>query len=114
MRFEALPGSTLPDQLREAGYDVTEIGTTQRILSHAVEDKFVIGTGGELELADWRSLAIKLTVAAVASGSRFGAPMHCHELHPCHRAAPLHSPTEVLGRATRSAALWIGDFCHLH
>ena len=31
MRFEALPGSTLADQLRAAGYDVTEIGTTERI-----------------------------------------------------------------------------------
>ncbi|MBR1298543.1 hypothetical protein [Bradyrhizobium sp. AUGA SZCCT0042] len=51
MRFESLPGSTLPDELRAAGYEVTEIGTTQRILPHAVEQRFVVGAGGELELA---------------------------------------------------------------
>jgi len=33
MRFEALPGSTLPDQLRASGYAVTETGHTQRILA---------------------------------------------------------------------------------
>src|ERR1700730_5525340 len=50
MRFEALPGSPLPDQLRDNGYLVSEIGTTQRILPHAIEDKYVIGAGGDLEL----------------------------------------------------------------
>jgi hypothetical protein len=50
-RFEALPGSPLPDQLRDNGYEVSEVGTTQRILPHAIEDKYVIGTGGVLELA---------------------------------------------------------------
>jgi hypothetical protein len=51
MRFEALPGSTMPAELRQAGYEVTEIGSTQRILPHVIEQKFTIGTGGELELA---------------------------------------------------------------
>jgi hypothetical protein len=50
MTFEALPGSPLADQLRDNGYEVTEIGTTQRILPHAIEDKYVIGAGGDLEL----------------------------------------------------------------
>jgi hypothetical protein len=45
MRFEALPGSTLADQLRAAGYDVTEIGTTERILPHSIEQRFVLGAG---------------------------------------------------------------------
>lgn len=44
-------GSPLPDQLRDTGYDVTVIGQTQRILPHAIEQKFVIGAGGVLELA---------------------------------------------------------------
>jgi hypothetical protein len=51
IRFKAVPSPPLPDQLRAAGYEVTEIGTTQRILAHAVEQKFVIGTSGSLELA---------------------------------------------------------------
>jgi hypothetical protein len=51
MRLEALPGSTLPDELRARGYQVTEVGTAQRIIPHGIEQKFVIGAGGELELA---------------------------------------------------------------
>jgi len=49
--MQCLPGSTLPDELRDAGYTVVEIGTTQRILAHAIQQKFVIGAGGEMELA---------------------------------------------------------------
>lgn len=49
--LECLPGSPLPDQLRAAGYLVTETGTTQRILPHAIEQRFVVGAGGDLELA---------------------------------------------------------------
>jgi hypothetical protein len=37
--------------LRQAGHEVTETGTTQRILPHAIVQNFVIGAGGELELA---------------------------------------------------------------
>jgi len=33
------------------GYDVTETGATQRILPTAIVQNFVIGTGGEMELA---------------------------------------------------------------
>jgi hypothetical protein len=50
MRFEALPGSPLPDQLRDNGYLVSETGTSQRILAHAIENKYVVGAGGVLEL----------------------------------------------------------------
>jgi hypothetical protein len=31
MRFEAVPGSTLPDDLRAKGYEVTPAGSTMRI-----------------------------------------------------------------------------------
>jgi hypothetical protein len=34
--IEALPGSTLPDELRAAGYDVREIGQGERILPAAI------------------------------------------------------------------------------
>jgi hypothetical protein len=46
MRFEALPGSPLPDQLRDTGYDVTVIGQTQRILPHAVVEELVAHADG--------------------------------------------------------------------
>ncbi len=36
MRFEAVPGSPLPDDLRALGYVVTLVGTTQRIIPHAI------------------------------------------------------------------------------
>jgi hypothetical protein len=49
--METLVGSPLPDELRRAGYEVTEIDTTQRILTHAVVQDFVIGAGGQMELA---------------------------------------------------------------
>lgn len=34
MRFEARPGSSLPDELRKAGYEVTRVGETMRIVPH--------------------------------------------------------------------------------
>jgi hypothetical protein len=47
--IECLPGSTLPDELRKVGYDVTEIGEGKRILPTAIVEKFVTRAGGELE-----------------------------------------------------------------
>jgi hypothetical protein len=49
--IDCLPSSPLPEKLRKMGYTVTETGQAQRILSHAVVDRYVIGAGGELELA---------------------------------------------------------------
>ena len=34
--------------MRQAGYEVTKVGTTQRIIPIAISQKFVIGDGGEL------------------------------------------------------------------
>ncbi len=36
MRFEAAPGSALPDDLRALGYVVTPVGTTQRIVPNDI------------------------------------------------------------------------------
>jgi hypothetical protein len=47
--IECLPGSTLPDELRKAGYDVTEIGEGERILPTAIVEKFVARADGEFE-----------------------------------------------------------------
>ena len=48
MRIECLLGSTLPDELRAAGYDVSRIGEGERILPTATVEKFVAGAGGAL------------------------------------------------------------------
>jgi len=47
MTFDALPGSPLPDQLRVLGYDVV-VGTTERILPHAVPQRFEVAPDGML------------------------------------------------------------------
>src|SRR4051812_27198365 len=39
---------TLPDELRALGYDVTEIGQTQRILPHAIAEELVTTPSGAL------------------------------------------------------------------
>jgi hypothetical protein len=36
----------VPDQLRDAGYDVTEIGQTQRMLPHAMVEELVTHADG--------------------------------------------------------------------
>jgi hypothetical protein len=46
---ECLPGSTLPDELRTAGYDVTEMGEGERILPTVIVEQFVLRADGELE-----------------------------------------------------------------
>jgi hypothetical protein len=47
--FETLPDSTLPADLRKAGYDVTEIGEGERILPNAIEQRMAMNANGELE-----------------------------------------------------------------
>ncbi len=41
MRFDALVGSPLPDQLRDLGYVVTRTGESKRILPHAMRIEVV-------------------------------------------------------------------------
>jgi hypothetical protein len=46
--FECLPGSTLPAELRELGYDVREIGEGERIRPTAIVERFVRNADGTL------------------------------------------------------------------
>ena len=46
--LECLPASLLPDELRNLGYHVREIGAGQRIVPTAIAEQFVIGADGEL------------------------------------------------------------------
>ena len=47
--IECLPGSTLPAELRKAGYDITELDEGERILPAAIVEKFTRRADGELE-----------------------------------------------------------------
>lgn len=49
VRMECLPGSTLPEELRKMGYEVTEIGEGERILPTAITERLAIGADGQLE-----------------------------------------------------------------
>lgn len=46
---ECLPGSALPEQLRDLGHDVAHIGDGERILHSAIKQQFANGPDGELE-----------------------------------------------------------------
>jgi hypothetical protein len=48
MRFEALPGSALPDELRKLGYIVVPTGTTERILPMAIKQAMTMSSSGAL------------------------------------------------------------------
>ena len=48
MNFDALVGSALPSQLTTLGYSVEKIGESQRILPHAVAQRFEVSSSGAL------------------------------------------------------------------
>lgn len=48
--FDALPGSALPDKLREIGFIVQKTGDSQRILAGCVVEQFTRRADGSLEL----------------------------------------------------------------
>lgn len=43
--MDCLPGSTLPTELAKAGFDVEEIGESQRILPHAITETVITEEG---------------------------------------------------------------------
>lgn len=47
--METLEGSSLPDDIRALGYRVTEIGEGQRILAHAIVERFTTRADGAFE-----------------------------------------------------------------
>ena len=60
--IEALPGSTLPADLRGIGYNITETGTTERILPNAVV---------EMVLTEGSTVPIKMVHAGICKVKRF-------------------------------------------
>jgi hypothetical protein len=73
-----LPGSTLPDELRKTGYDVTEIGEGERILPTAIVERFVLRADGELEpliAGSTRPIASTVTHAGICKVKRYAFDM---------------------------------------
>jgi hypothetical protein len=78
VRIECLPGSTLPDELRNAGYDVGDLGDGERILAAAIVEKFVMRADGEFEPATAEStspVASTVTHAGIVKVKRYGFNM---------------------------------------
>ena len=48
LAFDALPGSGVPDQLRDLGYDVVDEGVGERILPAGITERFVRNADGSL------------------------------------------------------------------
>jgi hypothetical protein len=75
VRMECLPGSTLPDELRQLGYDVRDLGDGERILAAAITERFVRRADGELEPlveGSTRPIAEARTHAGICKVRRFG------------------------------------------
>jgi hypothetical protein len=75
---ECLPGSTLQDELCKVGYDVTEMGESERILPTAIVERFVAGANGELEPlteGSTRPIASTVTHAGICTVKRYALCM---------------------------------------
>ncbi|WP_154072342.1 hypothetical protein [Bradyrhizobium erythrophlei] len=74
LRFDALVGSPLPAQLTAMGYIVEKIGESQRILPHAVVQRFEVSSSGALVAAtegSTRPVSVTVTNAGIATVERF-------------------------------------------
>ena len=74
MRFDALVGSPLPEQLAAMGYIVEKTGTSERILPHAVPQRFEVSSSGALVApteGSSRPVSLVVTSGAVARVEQF-------------------------------------------
>jgi len=74
MTIECLPGSTLPDDLRDTGYDVQADGEGERILPSAIVQRFACNVDGDFELlteGSTRPVALTQTHAGVTKIQRY-------------------------------------------
>ena len=70
IRFDALPDSTLPQELHQLGYNVIPIGQSQRILPHAIVEKFETTSSGALAPAvegSTKPVSTRVTHAGIAT-----------------------------------------------
>jgi hypothetical protein len=78
MRLQVLPGSSLPDQLRKLGYIVVPVGTTSRILPHAVAQRFETSSSGALlpvTEGSSRPVTVCVTNAGIATVEQYDLRM---------------------------------------
>jgi hypothetical protein len=74
IRFDALVGSPLPAQLTALGYIVEKTGQTQRILPHAIVEKFETSSSGALVTPTENStkpVTTRVTHAGIAIVNQF-------------------------------------------
>jgi hypothetical protein len=78
VRLECLPGSSLPDELRKAGYILTEEGSGERILHSAIIEMFTTGADGTLEpliAGSTRLIALVVAHAGICKVKRYAFDM---------------------------------------
>jgi hypothetical protein len=76
--FDALVGSALPGQLMALGYDVEKIGESQRVLPHAIGQKFEVSSSGALIPAtegSTKPVTVTVTNAGIAVVEQFDLRM---------------------------------------
>jgi hypothetical protein len=74
IRFDAIHGSTLPEELRALGWGVAKTGESQRILAGALIERFVAKANGEYELLtepSTKPIARTVTHAGIVAVEQF-------------------------------------------
>ena len=74
MSLETLPGSTLPDDLRQLGYDAINTGDGERILAHAIGQRLMLTSSGAFEEVtedSTKAVALVRTHAGIARVLRY-------------------------------------------
>jgi hypothetical protein len=66
VEMQCLPGSSLPDDLKDSGYDVNEDGETERILPAAIT---------EMVVTEGSTVPIKVTHAGICKVKRWAFDM---------------------------------------
>jgi hypothetical protein len=78
IRFDCLPDSPLPDDLRERGFDLVDEGAGSRILHAAIVERFARRADGQLVLAtegSTRPIAESRTHAGIVKVKRYAFEM---------------------------------------
>jgi hypothetical protein len=76
--FDALVGSALPAQLTAMGYIVEKIGTSERILPHAVPQRFETSSSGALippTEGSTKPVTVTVTNAGIATVEQYDLRM---------------------------------------